>query len=539
MKLRYSRETVGRPVPALTFCCLLVAGTVSLAQTAEQPAQEREPIVFNAPGEASADENAEIAANPETPDEEELELIVLEEQEILEESVYEDELGDISPRVADRPESYDEKVQRLFIAYREAVFAEMFGEADTLAKQIVELSIGVNGLDSRKTATALTNLAVAQHGMEQYESAILNYTAAINIIERIEDRLNDGLINPLRGLGAAQFALARPDLARKAFDRAIHISHVNDGPHNLDQIESLMSLSEIFLSVGETKKSVNIQKRIFYLQARNTEPESLDIIPALRTRAGWQRRMQFFEQERFTWRRILRIIENKEGKESLDLIGPLTELAGSYAAMASIVLPERLQPHVASGEPYLKRAVRIAERNPDATFRTLVDAKMKLADYYLLIDKALRAIKVYQDVWNILSEDESRLGLRASLLESGLVLRQIYPPTTTDNQPVATASSMPSEYHPGTVRFRYNVNTRGRATRVALLDADPEGLDSLYKKVGHELRYIVHRPRFVDGEPAESVDLTFSHQFYYRDEDLKNVDRDEDSAMMTDNAATR
>lgn len=522
-------------MPALTFCCLLVTGTISLAQTAAQPAQELEPVVLNGPGEASGDDSTGIAANPETQDEEELEFIILEEQELAEGSVYEDEWGDIGPRVADRPESYDEKVQRLFIAYREAVFAKMFGEADTLAKQIVELSIGVNGLDSRKTATALTNLAVAQHGMEQYESAILNYTAAIDIIERIEDRLNDGLINPLRGLGAAQFALDRPELAREAFDRAIHISHVNDGPHNLDQIESLMSLSEIFLSVGETKESVNIQKRIFYLQARNTEPESLDIIPALRTRAGWQRRMQFFEQERFTRRRIIRIIEAKEGKESLDLIQPLTELANSYVAMASIVLPERLQPHIASGEPYLKRAVRIAEKNPDATFLTRVDAKIKLADYYLLIDKSLRANKVYQDVWDILSADESRLDLRASLLESGFVLRKVYPPTTTDNQAITAAVSERLEYRSGTVRFRYNVNTRGRATRVTLLDANPEGLDSLYKKIGHELRYIVHRPRFVDREPAESIDLIFSHRFFYRDEDLKNVD--EDSAMVTDNAA--
>jgi len=535
MKLRYSRETVGWPVPVLTFCCLLMTGTTSLAQTAAPPEEELEPVVLDTPGEASGNDSAEIGADPENQDDEELGFIIIEKRGLTEDSVYEDELGDLSPRDVDRPESYDEKVQRLFIAYKEAVFAKMFGEADTLAKQIVELSIGVNGLDSRKTATALTNLAVAQHGMEQYESAILNYTAAIDIIERIEDRLNVGLINPLRGLGAAEFALNRPELAKKAFDRAIHISHVNDGPHNLNQIESLMSLSEILLSVGDTKDAVNIQKRIFYLQARNTEPESLDIIPALKTRAGWQRRMQFYEQERFTWRRIVRIIEAKEGKESLDLIDPLTELAKSYIAMASIVLPERLQPNISSGEPYLKRSVRIAERNSDATFRTRVDTKMELADYYLLTDHAVRAIKVYREVWDILSADDSRLDLRASLLESGVVLRNIYPPTTADNKGITAASSESSGYRSGTVRFKYNVNTRGRATRVTLLDANPTGLDELYKKIGRELRYIVHRPRFVDGEPEENVDLTFSHQFFYRDEDIKNVD--EDGALVTENAA--
>ena len=536
MKSQYSRETVGRFFPVLTFCCLLGIGTTSMAQTAAQPEVELEPIVLTEPGDESDNDNAGIATNPDTDsEEEELALIVLEEREFSDDSFYEDELGDIDPEIAARPESYDETVQRLFISYKEAVFAGMFEEADTLAKQIVELSIGVNGLDSRRTATALTNLAVAQHGMEQYESAILNYTAAIGIVERIEDRLNAALINPLRGLGAAQFASDRPNLAKKAFDRAVHISHVNDGPHNLEQIESLMSLSEIFLSVGETNDAVNIQKRIFYLQARNTEPESLDIIPALQTRAGWQRRMQFYEQERFTWRRIIRIIEKEKGKESLDLIEPLTELAISYVAMASIVLPERLQPTISSGEPYLKRAVRIADKNPDSTFRMRVDVKMELADYYLLVDQSARANSVYRDVWDLLSEDEAYLDLRVSMLESGLILRKIYPPTTADSKGDSAASGDASEYRSGTVRFRYNVNKHGRATRVTLLDANPEGLDNLYKKIGRELRYIVHRPRFVDGEPTENLDLTFSHQFFYRETDIKDVD--ENKEMVTENAA--
>lgn len=535
MKSHYSNEINGRFVAVLACGCLLATTTPAMAQTVEQPDLELEPVVLDDPAERSAVENGEIAATHETYVEEELAPIVLDARRLVEEAYYDDASADINAEIAAMPETYDETVQRLFIAYKEAVFDKMFEEADTLGKQIVELSIGVNGLDSRKTATALTNLALAQHGLEQYTAAILNYTAAIGIIERVEDRLNAALINPLRGLGAAQFASDRQDEAKKTFDRAIHISHVNDGPHNLEQIESLMSLTEILLAVDQTKAAVNIQKRIFYLQARNTEPDSLDFIPALQTRARWQRRMQFYEQERLTRRRIIRIIEAENGKRSLDLIEPLTKLAKSYLAMASIILPERLQPVISSGEPYLKRAVRIAERNPDSTFRILVDTKMELADYYILVEKSVRANRVYRDVWDLLSEDEANLGLRASMLESGLLLRKIYPPTMANGKDVTATDGELTEYRSGTVRFKYNVSTRGRATRVTLLDADPKGLDDLYKKISRELRYIVHRPRFVDGEPAESVDLIFSHQFFYQDADLEGAD--EGSDVVTEKAA--
>ena len=166
------------------------------------------------------------AAQDEVQEDEELAPIILDDR-------YAGEDFDIGDGLALEdlgavPETYEEQLQRLFLDYRDAVRASMFTEADTLAKQIVELSIRVNGLKSRKSAKALPHLAVAQHGMEDYSSAILNYSASIGIIERIENRLDPGLINPLRGLGAAQFETGRPDLARAEFDRAIHITFDNN-----------------------------------------------------------------------------------------------------------------------------------------------------------------------------------------------------------------------------------------------------------------------------------------------------------------------
>ena len=314
--------------------------------------------------------DSDTAATPQQePEDDQLEEIVLRSQTIFDEDVY---VEDVDANILDpdtEAESDEDRLRRLFVIYMDAVSDREFDEADGLAKQIVELTIEIHGLDSSESAKALTNLAIAQHGIEDYESSILNYNAAIGIIERIEDRLSSGLINPLRGLGAAQLASSRPDLARASFDRAVHISHVNSGPHNLDQVETLHSLAETYLAVGEFDDAVDVQKRIYYLQARNIDKNSINIIPALRTRASWQHRMQLYEQERYTLRRIISVTEDNKGKDSLDLIEPLTELGNSFLFVGYSDAAYAQPVSVTSGEIYLKRAVRIAEKNPDSDWR--------------------------------------------------------------------------------------------------------------------------------------------------------------------------
>ena len=161
---------------------------------------------------------------------------------------------------------------------------------------------------------------------------------------------------------------------------------------------------------------------------------------------------------------------------------------------------------------------------------------LELADYHVLTDRASRGHKLYREVWNLLSEDETLLAMRANLLESARLLRGIHPPVMLDDEAALSDGGMPEGYLAGTVVFSYTTNTRGRTTNVKLVEADPAGLDELYRRIGRELRFIVHRPRLVDGNPIETTDLTFSHDFFYQDEDL--VDKEEESQMVTETAAT-
>lgn len=167
--------------------------------------------------------------------------------------------------------SESDEVRRLFNLYIDARSIGNQGEADNLAKQIVATSISSFGRDSRDTAMALTNLGDLQTANTDYELAIKNYAAAIEIVEGIENNLSMDLISPLRGMGSAQLMSGNTDYARTAWNRAVHISHVNLGPHNFQQVETLYSIAALYAGAGKTKDARKIKRRIQYLHKRDAE----------------------------------------------------------------------------------------------------------------------------------------------------------------------------------------------------------------------------------------------------------------------------
>ena len=236
-------------LPALVAVAFaLGAGAVAMAQS--EPEEELELIeIGNADGEEDNVREVEIYDG------------LIFDQDAQQYRLIEEEEEDLVEPPSQR-ETDKEEIVRLFEIYKESINGGNYLEADTLAKRIIELSIRVFGIDSIESAKSLTNLAIAQHGNKEYEAAERNYGASIDIIERTSDRLNAALINPLKGLGATQLAIGKPDMARQSFQRAVHVSHVTNGPHNLDQIEVLESMAEIYIAVGEHKQALDMQEKM-------------------------------------------------------------------------------------------------------------------------------------------------------------------------------------------------------------------------------------------------------------------------------------
>jgi len=418
-----------------------------------------------------------------------------------------------------------------FALYKNLLENGMTAEADVVAKRIVELSIRENGFESSDTAKALTNLAIVQHRNEDYETAQQNYEAAIGIIERVEDRLNSALINPLRGLGAAQMAAGRPDLALDSFGRAQHVSHVNEGPHNLDQVTIIESLAEIYIHIGEFEQAYDLQDRIYELYARKYTIDSDQIVPALYKRAEWQHRLRLYGRERDTFRRIIKIIEVNHGKESLALITPLTGLAKAYLYVGDFDRDFYDGNSLTSGEIYIKRAKRIAEEHPDADWVIKERTFLSLADFYVFSDKAGKAKKVLQDTWDLLSEDDSRLVNRYNNLESVVMLQDIYIPKYYGMDEYSEPVDDDEQFQQGKVVAKFMVNNRGRPRDFEIIESYPPGIADMEKNVLRELRRLIYRPRLENREVVETQNITYTHEFFYRESDLAPVvDEEEEVA---------
>lgn len=423
------------------------------------------------------------------------------------------------------------EIGRMFELYKESLATENYLEADTLAKQIVELTIKVYDVNSLESAKALTNLAIVQHNNREYEAAETNYQTSIEIIEQTTDRLNQALINPLKGLAATELAMGRPDVARETFDRAVHVTHVNEGPHNKDQIEVLESLAEIDLAVGDHKSAVDIQERMFAIEARNIDPDSMDLIPALKHQANWQHRLQLYDRERVSWRKIISVIEDERGKDDLQLIPPLTSLGKSYLYITPVEFDMQPEVSVASGETYLRRADRIAEENPDSTWQIHEQTMLALGDYYVLSGRANRASRVYIELWSMLSGDEEQLRNRRDHLEELNLLQNIYPPKYYRSEDIEEGFPDEDEYETGTVSYGFTVDTSGRPSNVEHIETRPPEFEDMRERVRRNLRYIVYRPRMQDGEIVSTPDVVYTHEFYYRPEDIpaEQVESDPDS----------
>ena len=398
--------------------------------------------------------------------------------------------------------------------------------ADAAAKRIVELTIRTNGPRSPETAKALINLGIVQQRKEQYEAAMQNFQGAVEILEEQFDRLDSQLVNPLKGLGAAQVSAGRPEEGLRTYDRAVHITHVNDGPHNMDQVEILESIAETNLRLGLSDEALRNHELIYSLNERHYRSNMLALVPSLMRRAAWQHRTGYYNDERTTYRRVIRILEARKGKNDLSLIKPLLHMGKSTLKTDT---PESLgTPSAATynGEIYLKRAVRIAEANREGNWIIVANTKLALGDYFIQQQANPSARRIYREVWELLSADEARLEHRARTLEQPNMLRTGNPPEFAGNARPEDLTASDVDLREGALALRYRITARGRVANLELIEHRPPEFEGVLRKVQRDVRSRLYRPRFAEGQPIDTDNQQLTHRFYYRLDDLEALRRE-------------
>lgn len=431
---------------------------------------------------------------------------------------------DLTPKDMEPAEELLHQYER----YVQLMEDEVFDEADSVAKRVVELVIEVKGPNSTDFAKALTNLANVQHRTGQYQIAEQNFESAIEILEANQDRLDEALVNPLRGLGASQLEGGRPDKAEETFGRAVHITHVNEGPHNLEQVSILESLSEAYLRMGALEEAKHTQDVIYALNERAYAANTIEMVPSLMRRAEWQHRAGFINDQRTTLRRAIRIIEDVHGKDDVRLVEPLTQLGLSYFYLDLSGTRSYANTSMSTGEVHFKRALRIASENPKASWKLIADTSLALGDYYMYLGNELRADKIYKATWKDLSRTAERRAYRAETLEQPDLLREGSIPEYLNPPSGAPAAGQDVPYAVGTVTVAYDISASGRAANVEVIETQPQAFPQMQRLVQRELRARIYRPRYAEGQPVPTPEQILVHKYFYLPSELEAVSDQDD-----------
>ncbi len=99
-------------------------------------------------------------------------------------------------------------------------------------------------------------------------------------------------------------------------------------------------------------------------------------------------------------------------------------------------------------------------------------------------------------------------------------MQEIYPPKYYQSEQIEKAVSDEGEFETGIVSFGFTVNSSGRVINIIHIETQPPEFDDMRNRVRRNLRQLVYRPRLEDGMMVRTPEITFTHEFFYRPEDI-------------------
>ena len=289
----------------------------------------------------------------------------------------------------------------------------------------------------------------------------------------------------------------------------------------IDQLDLLESIAETHVRMGDMESAKESQDAIYAINVRKYELDTPELVPSLLRRAEWQHKAGFIFDERATYRRAIRIIEEHNGRDTLDLVEPLILLGRSYFYLDASGQVSFHDSNMSSGEIYFRRAARIAEEHPDTSWQVVAQAQLALGDYYMYNNNPQRGRQVYLDAWNLLSNEEAGLDVRRVQLEQVVPLKQNKLPSyISSDEDKKARDEKEDPLLQGSISISYTVSTRGRATNLRLIEARPAEFENMTSLVQREVRRRIYRPRLEGGEVVETPDLILVHKYFYRQSDL-------------------
>jgi tetratricopeptide (TPR) repeat protein len=382
-------------------------------------------------------------------------------------------------------------------------------------------------------AHSLTLLGNVQIASANYLAAEAAYSEALQILEPRVVPTSDKLLDPLRGMGYTLANAGKDDAAVSYMQRALLVSRRTHGLFNMNQQGILRHLAASFVKLGnvvEAEQQMQYLVRVGEHTYGAKDPRMAGVWGIL---GDFYMQTGLITPAREAYRRALEVVEKKLGRSDLATVEPLRAVADSYrrelflshygirAASERQVGVADPQPDGKSlnprylngeGERALKRALKTLESHPTQPTTLLFDTLLDLGDWHMIKSEPQEAVPYYQRAIGLLDQLEPRYMSTARAKVSFPV--QIY-------YPVPTAATRNLGLPADSVQERFVHTVFTVAADGSVQDEQVTDENASARQVSdtvNALRSARYRPKFVDGQPVATENVSLRQVFKLRRE---------------------
>ncbi len=412
---------------------------------------------------------------------------------------------------------------------------------------------------------------------EQITADIARYEQSVLSQENSGGAFGPGLDEELLALGTLLQQSGDYTRAQQILERALHVNRVNDGLFNMGQVPIIERTIENYLARGDLVAADEQQEYLLYVQRRNFDSRSVDLLPALTRYAEWNlfafgarvvtppppatteeaieaserpeldpETMINFRTGRLitaqqVYQSIIQIVTNNFGLGDNRLLNFERQLAlTNYLYIATVGLEGDLDPtSMMPGSPYiapfsnsleagrpplgfrqgrdsLERRVTYFAEKADVSAVEKARAKMDLADWMLLFSKRTGSLEVYEEAWHDLSNADT------SAAELQAVFDPVYPvkiPEYVDHPYTRKALEIPADLaleYKGYVDVEFKLSRYGIPSGARVRNKSLTATPQLESILLRSIRRSQFRPRIAaDGSVRDTETMHVRFYFTY------------------------